>query len=513
MLSCGICLSIEDQILSPVKRNVTAPTIYMARPKNKQEKGAGIVKEIAFEWVEQNKKRIIDISDMIWKYAEVGLVEYKTSKLLSDEIKKHGFEVKRNISGMKTAFIASCGSGRPVIGVMGELDALPGLSQKPVPHKESLEADKPGHGCGHNIHGTSGLAGAIAAKIAMEQSRIQGTIKFFGCPAEETIVGKVWLVRDGYFDDVDACLSHHPSQFNTAGLANTNAVNSVKFHFHGVASHAAASPERGRSALDAAELMNVGVNYMREHISQHVRIHYILEEGGHEPNVVPPYARTWYYVRAPEREQVEQIYKWILKTADGADLMAGTTHKVEFLTGCYNRIPNKTLGELVVANMREVGAPEHTEEELKFAKELNKSIPEKLKKESLKRLKVPSWEKLVNKYFDERVLDAWDEGMEFPASTDVADVSWVTPTMEFGTASAVLGTPGHSWQMTAQSGMSIGHKSLIFASKAIAASVIDLAANPKLLKKAKAEWKQRLDGRRYKSPVPANLRPPVHQLE
>lgn len=471
------------------------------------------MKKIAFEWIEENKKRIINVSDMIWKYAEVGLVEYKTSKLLSDEFERYGFDVKRNLSGMETAFVAKWGSGRPVIGVMGELDALPGLSQKPVPYKAALKKDSPGHGCGHNIHGTSGMAGAIAAKMAMEEAGMQGAVKFYGCPAEETAVGKVWLVRDGYFDDVDACLSHHPSQVNTAGMSSTNALNSVKFHFYGVASHAAASPDQGRSALDAAELMNVGVNYMREHITQSARIHYVLEEGGSEPNVVPPYARTWYYVRAPEREQVEQIYDWILKIADAADLMARTTHKVEFLTGCYNKIPNKALSESVVANMREIGAPKHTEEELKFAKELSKSIPAKQKRESLRRFKIPGWEKLVSKHFDERVLDAWDEGVEFAASTDVSDVSWVVPTMEFGTATCVLGTPGHSWQMTAQAGMSMGHKSLIFASKVIAGSTLDLLTNPKLLKKAKAEWKQRLAGRVYKSPIPADLKPPIHQLK
>ena len=470
-------------------------------------------KEVALSWIDENERRIVEISDEIWELAEVGLLEYKTSKLLSDVIERHGFSVERGVAGMPTAFVATWGKGHPVIGVLGELDALPGLSQKPVPYREPLEEGAPGHGCGHNIHGTSGMAGAVAVKVAMEESGFSGTVKFYGCPAEETLVGKVWLVRDGYFDGVDAVLSHHPGSANTAGLSSSNAMNSVKFHFYGAASHAASSPEQGRSALDAAELMNIGVNYMREHIIEKARIHYVVEDGGHEPNVVPPYVRTWYYVRAPEREQVEKIYEWVLRIADGADLMAKTTHKMEFLTGCYNKIPNKTLSEVVVENMREIGAPRHTEEELDFARELSKSIPPEQKKESLRKSKRPVWEILVDEYFDERVLEAWNEGMVMAGSTDVSDISWVTPTMEFGTTCRVLGTPGHSWQYTAQTGMSIGHKSLIFASKVVAASALDLITKPELLGKAQAELKERLAGRVYKPPIPADLKPPLHQLE
>jgi len=470
-------------------------------------------REVALSWIDENEKRIIEISDKIWEYAEVGLLEHRTSRLLSDEIERRGFRVERGVAGMPTAFAATWGSGHPVIGVLGELDALPGLSQKPVPHREPLVEGAPGHGCGHNIHGASGMAGAVAVKVAMEEAGIPGTVRFYGCPAEETLVGKVWLVRDGYFDGVDAVLSHHPGSVNTAGLSSSNAMNSVKFHFHGAASHAAGSPEQGRSALDAAELMNVAVNYMREHIVEKARVHYVVEEGGHEPNVVPPYARTWYYVRAPERDQVERIYGWVLRMADGADLMARTTHDVEFLTGCYNKIPNGTLSGVVVANMRAIGAPRHTEEELEFARELTRSIPPDQKRESLRKSKRPGWERLVDELFDERVLDAWNEGMVGAGSTDVSDVSWVTPTMEFSTACCVLGTPGHSWQFTAQTGMSIGHKSLIFASKVIAASALDLMTRPDLLKKARQEWAERLGGRVYKPPIPAGLKPPLHQLE
>ena len=357
-------------------------------------------KEIALSWIEENKKRIIELSDKAWEYAEVGLLEYNTSKLFADEIEKHGFSIENGVAGMPTAFVATWGGGKPVIGVMGELDALAGVSQKAVPYKEPVIEGGPGHGCGHNVHGASGLAGAIALKTAMETENITGTVKFYGCPAEETLVGKVWLVREGYFDGVDACISHHPGSANTAGTGSSNAMNSVKFHFYGKTAHAAGDPENGISALDAVELMSNGVNFMREHIIEKARVHYVTEVGGGQPNVVPDYARTWFYVRAPEREQVEYIYKWILEIADGADKMARTTHEIEFLTGCYNMLPNKGLANLIVNNMREIGAPKHTEEEIKFAKKLNESISPKSKKESLRKSERPDWENILEEFFN-----------------------------------------------------------------------------------------------------------------
>jgi len=470
-------------------------------------------KEIALGWIDENEKRIIKLSDKAWEYAEVGLLEHKTSKLLADEIEGHGFEVVRGIAGMPTAFVATWGSGKPVVGFLGELDALAGLSQKAVPYKEPVKEGAPGHGCGHNIHGTSALACSIAVKTAMEEEDIPGTVKFFGCPAEETLVGKVFLVRDGYLKGVDACLSHHPGSMNNAGLGSSNAMNSIKFHFYGRTAHAAGDPENGISALDAVELMSDGVNFMREHIIEKARVHYVTEVGGGQPNVVPAYARTWFYVRAPERDQVEQIYSWVLQIADGADKMARTTHSVEFLTGCYNMLPNRGLSELVVSNMREIGAPVHTKAEIEFAKKLNESIPPESKKESLRKSERPGWQEMLDKFFDEEVLDAWNEGKVSAGSTDVSDVSWVTPTMEFETACAILGTPGHSWQCTAQSGMSIGHKGLMFSSKVLAASGLDLITKPDLLKKVRKEWTERLAGRTYKPPIPPDLKPPLHQLE
>jgi len=466
-------------------------------------------KQKALNWISDNESRIIEISDRIWEFAELGLQEFKSSSLLAEELRKAGFKIEMGVAGMPTAFVATYGSGRPVIGVMGEYDALPGLSQKPLPTKEPLAEGAPGHGCGHNIHGTSGMAGAIGAKMAMEANGIRGTLKFFGTPAEESASGKVFMVREGVFDDVEAVLSHHPSSMNTAGLSSSLANNSVKFHFYGVSSHAAGSPEQGRSAMDAVELMNVGVNFLREHMVQEARIHYVVEAGGDQPNVVPAYARSWYLIRAPERDQVDLIYNQVLEIARGAAIMTGTTHKVEFIKGVYNELPNRVLSELVVSNMREIGAPKYTEEEQHFAKEIAKTITPEMKRASLRKSKRPGWEKLMDTDLDQSIPDAWNEGEVSPGSTDVSDVSWKAPTMEFGTATFVLGTPGHSWQNTAQSGMGIGHKSLIFAAKTISASVVDLLTKPELLRKVTDEFERKLAVRVYKSPLPPEVKPPL----
>jgi len=468
-----------------------------------------MVKEKAWNWIEENKKRIIELSDTIWGYAELGLMEQKSSKLLADELERLGFKVVRGVAGMPTAFVAEWGRGHPVIGVMGEYDALPGLSQKLVSHKDPVVEGAPGHGCGHNIHGTSGMAGAVAVKMVMEEAGIPGTIKFFGTPAEENYDGKVFMVRAGLFDDVDAVLSHHPSSVNTTGLGSSNAVNSVKFHFYGKSSHAAGSPEQGRSALDAVELMNMGVNFLREHVIEKARIHYVIEAGGNQPNVVPDYARSWYYVRSPEREQVDQLYDRVLKIAEGATLMTGTTHKVEFLGGCYNILPNKALSDIVLANMREIGAPQYTEEELEFARKIGETVPEEQKRDSLRKVEFPNWEKYMDVDLVQEVIDPWDEGKVMAGSTDVSDVSWKMPTMEFGTTTFVLGAPGHSWQAVTCSGMSIGHKSLLFAAKTIAGAALDLMTKPELLEKTQDEFKERMKVRTYRSPIPDDVQPPL----
>jgi len=466
-------------------------------------------KESALNWISENESRIIVVSNKIWEYSELGLQEFKSSSLLADKLEKAGFKIQRGVAGMPTALIATYGSGKPVIGVLGEYDALPGLSQKPIARKKPLVSGASGHGCGHNIHGTSGMAGVIAAKTAMNVGGIEGTIKFYGCPAEENFSGKAYMVRDGFFDGVDACISHHPSTMNAAHLKSSLAVNSAKFTFMGEPSHAAGSPEAGRSALDAVELMNVGVNYLREHVIQEARIHYVIEAGGGQPNIVPAYSRSWYYVRAPEREQVESIYKRVLDIAKGAALMTGTSHEVTFVKGLHNTIPNRTLAEFIVKNMREIGAPTYSKDERSFASKMTKTILSEQKLEQLRKSNRPGWEELVDVDIDESIPDPWGEGETSFGSTDVAEVSWKCPTIEFDTAACVLGTPGHSWQFTAFSGMSIGHKSLIFASKTIAAVLIDLLSSPDMLEQACKEHKKRLRGRVYRSPLPPEAKPPL----
>jgi aminobenzoyl-glutamate utilization protein B len=466
-------------------------------------------KETAWKWVEDNKKGLIEISDKIWEYAEIGLAEDRSSKLLAETLEKNGFKVQMGVSEMPTAFIATWGKGKPVIGFLGEFDALPGISNKKVPRKDPIVDGAPGHGCGHNIYGTTAVGAAIAAKTVMEKDGLKGTLKVFGTPAEENYAGKTYMARDGFFDDIDACFGHHPSSLNTSSLGSSTAVFGVKFHYYGKTSHAAGSPEQGRSALDAIELMNVGVNYLREHVIDKARIHYVIEQGGGQPNVVPDYARSWYYIRAPEMDQLRPIYDRIIKIAEGAALMTETTLKVDFIDGLSNKIPNRIMAELVVKNMREVGFPKPSKEEFAFAAEIAKTVPKEQKIDNLRKAKIPNWEKYVDIDIVTDILDPFNEGEVMGGSTDTGDVSWITPTAEFGTAAFVLGAPGHAWPAVACSGTSMGHKSLIFATKVAAGAALDVVLDQSIVKPAKEELKKRLAGRKYTAPLPEGLKPPV----
>ena len=470
-------------------------------------------KRIAVDWIADHAGFIVDAHQRMWELAEVGLQEHETGKLLADALEAAGFEVERGVAGMPTAFVATYGAGSPVVGLLAELDALPGLSQKVVPYREPVKEGAPGHGCGHCSYAATALGAALAVKAAIDAGALQGTVKCFGTPAEETLVGKIYMVRDGLFEGVDAVLGHHPGGVNSVFMGSGNAMNSMKFSFYGKASHAGGSPEQGISALDAVELMDTGVNFMREHVVQEARIHYVIEEGGHEPNVVPAYARTWYYVRAPTRDLVDQYYERILRIADGADLMVGTTHKVQFLTGCHESIANQPLADCIVGNMREIGAPTYTEAELAFAREIGKSIPRDQKLTGLRRSLLPDAMSLADVDLNTRIYDPYGhERKGGGGSTDVADVSWNVPTVEFNTAQAVIGSPGHSWQIVAVSGSSIGHKSTLFAAKVMAATTIDLFTQPELLERVKADWRERMQGLEYKSPLPADATPPLDQF-
>jgi aminobenzoyl-glutamate utilization protein B len=470
-------------------------------------------KQEAYKWIDENKETFIKISDKIWEYAEVGLQESKSAQLQAKVLKEDGFKIEMGVAEMPTAFVATWGEDKPVIGYLGEYDALPGLSQKTTPFKEPVKEAAPGHGCAHNLLGTSLMAAAMASKAVMEKHGLKGTLKYYGCPAEETLVGKAFMAREGLFDDLDAAIAWHGGESNYAGLGSSNAMNSFKVHFYGRTSHAGGDPWNGISAMDSVQLMNHGVECLREHMIPEARIHYVIEDGGHEPNVVAAYARSWYYVRAPERDMVEHIYEKILKIADGADLMTGTTHEIEVLTAIYNILPNKVLSDLITKNLREVGPPEYTAEEVEWAKEVAKTIPIEQKINMLKRSMRPDWEDLVDVDIDVTVPDPWDEGQVMGGSTEVGDVSWITPTVFFTTASAVLGSPGHSWQITAASGMGIGHKGMLWAGKATAGTTLDLLANPDILEAATKDFDRVRRGSVYKNALPADLKPPLHQLE
>lgn len=450
------------------------------------------LKKEAFSWLDTNMAELAKINEKIWSYAEVAMEEYESAELLASYLEKKGFKVTRGVASMPTAFVAVYGSGEPVIGILAEYDALPGLSQKPVPSKQPVEEGKPGHGCGHNIFGTASTAAAVAMKEVMEKQKLSGTIKLFGCPAEETVVGKVFMARDGVFDGLSCCIQWHPSSVNGVSLGSSNALNQFEVEFFGKTAHAAGDPWRARSALDAIELTNIGLNYLREHLKPTARIHYVILDGGDAPNVVPDYARAWYYVRDINRESAEKDYERVLKIIEGAAKMTETIYKIRFISGVHEMLSNRPGNEIVYSNLLLVGPPQFTEEEQAYAKEIQKNlgIEEKGLKKEIEPFKLPQ--------------RSWGGG-----STDVAEVSWLTPTTSLGVAFKPEGTPGHHWAAVACGGMSIGHKAMITAAKVMAASGIDFLTNPGIIKKMRAEWMERKEGKEYKSPLPVDLEPPV----
>lgn len=466
--------------------------------------------EIAVKWIEAQRQFLAGINDRIWELAEVGLQEYKSSQLLAAELEKAGFKVERGVAEMPTAFTATWGSGRPKIGFLAEYDALPHLSQKASPVREPLRHDAPGHGCGHNTYGAAVLGAVLALKEEMVRDNLPGTIVFFGCPAEETLIGKVFMARAGLFDDLDCALTWHPGAFNTVSLSSSNAMNSAKFTFYGRSSHAAGDPENGRSALDAVELMNVGVNYLREHIIEEARIHYVITKGGGEPNVVPAEAQVWYYVRAPRRQDVDAIFARVLKIAEGAALMTETTFKVDLLAACYNMLPNEALSAVLYEAMKKAGPPQWTLAEIEFAKEISKSFAPGQKEALIRATKLPP--EYGEKYLDDTIAPIFDRGEIMKGSTDVADVSWVTPTAQINTCCQAIGSPGHSWQFVASSGMSIAHKGLELAAKTLAIAGSELLRNPELIEQARAEFAAATKGQPYQCAIPADVKPPLDQL-
>ncbi len=463
------------------------------------------LEEKALDFLGANEDKLVELAKSIWEHPELGVQETYASQLLAEQLKEAGFSVEMGVGQMPTAFVASWGEGRPIIGILGEYDALPSLSQKMSTIKDPIEEDGPGHGCGHNLLGVGALGAALAVKAAMEEKSIEGTIRYYGCPAEETLVGKVYMARDGVFDDLDAAITWHPAFANSLWASSALALNSFKVNFHGRASHAGGSPEMGRSALDGVQLMDVGVNYMREHIIKDARVHCVITDGGRAPNVVPPYAQVWYYVRAPKRDQVEEIYAWVLNIAQGAALMTETTYDVEFLTGCYNVLPNDVIGDLLMEKLKVVGAPQFTEEEKAFAKQLQETFPPGSIEKSLERYKMTREE--VGDPLCDKVIEPYDKGEVMGGSTDVGDVSHIAPTAQLTTCCEALGTPGHSWQTVVTSGSSIGFKGMMVAARVLALTALDLETKPELLQAAREEFEKSTDGKKYVSPLPEEAIP------
>jgi len=409
----------------------------------------------------------------IWNFAEVGYKEVKSSALHQQTLKDNGFTVEAGVAEIPTAFVATYGSGKPVIGILAEFDALPGLSQDTVPEKKPIPGKDAGHACGHHLFGTASVAAGIAIKKLIEEKKIIGTIKVFGCPAEEGGSGKVYMVRAGLFNDVDVVIHWHPDDQNEITMTSALANKSAKFRFKGLAAHASASPEKGRSALDAVEAMDNMVNMMREHIPQETRIHYVITNGGRAPNVVPDFAEVYYYVRHPKKDDAKAIFERVVKAAQGAAMGTETTVEYEIIGGTHDLLLNRTLGEAMQKNLEKVGGVAYTPGEIEFAKKIQSTFT----------YKVPAIEKAGTVNPIKLTNDAGG------GSTDVGDVSYTVPTVGMGAATWVPGTPAHSWQAVACGGTEIGIKGMMVAAKTMALTAIDLYTNPALITKATEEFK------------------------
>ncbi len=412
----------------------------------------------------------------IWGFPEMGYLETKSSGRLQDELRKEGFAIETGVAEIPTAFIATYGSGGPVIALLAEFDALPGLSQDSVPYKKPIIEGAPGHGCGHNLFGAASTGAAVGLKNWLVKNNRQGTIKLLGTPAEESGGGKVYMVQAGIFNNIDAVLHWHPADHNQANAETCLAFKQGKFRFYGQSAHAAAMPEAGRSALDAVEAMDYMVNMMREHVPQETRIHYVITKGGLAANVVPDFAEVEYIIRHPDVIMVEKIWDRVAKCAEGATLGTETTVKSEVISGLYNLLPLETLSKLMFNNLKTVGGVNYSPSDVEFAKQLQTTF--------INNSKVPPLSLAQE-------VEPYSIKAFFPASSDVGDISWVVPTAGLGVATWVPGAPAHSWQSTSTGAMGIGFKAMLNAAKVMSMTAVDLFNDPTLIKKAKAELEQK----------------------
>ena len=441
--------------------------------------------------IEKHQTRLIQISDSIWAQAETAFEEDDSSKLLADYAQANGFSVERGVAGMPTAFVATYGSGKPVISVLGEFDALPGISQKAQPTKSPLEEGAAGHGCGHNLFGTASLGAAIAVKELIETGKLKGTVKFLGTPAEEKFFGKIWMVKEGLWDDVDVNLSWHPSAKTEADVQSTLALIDFKVEFFGQAAHASADPWNGRSASDALELYTTGINYYREHIKPTVRIHYHIQDGGQVVNVVPDYSRLWVRVRDTKRSGMMPVYERVKAMAEGAAILANVDYKISLISGIYEVLVNRAGGAVMQKNLELLGPITYTDEETEFGR----------------RIQQETGKPQLGMDSDISPLEATKENPG-GGSTDVGDVSWNVPNINLSVTVAPKDTPWHSWAVVACGGMSIGHKGMIHAAKALGMTMADLFESPKLVEKIKSEYKERKGEEVYEPMVPEGP-PPI----
>ena len=443
--------------------------------------------------ISTHKEKFSEVALEIWDYAELGYQENKSANLLAESLKQEGFKISKGLAGIPTAFIAEFNNGGPVIGILGEFDALPGLAQSSAPFKEKINNETgAGHACGHHLFGAASAWAAVAVKEWIVKNNIKGTIRFYGTPAEEGGSGKVYMVREGLFKDVDIVLHWHPDDTNSANSRTSNANKSAKFTFNGISAHAAGSPEQGRSALDGVEAMNHMVNMMREHIPQESRIHYVITKGGLAPNVVPEEAEVYYYVRHPKMKSVEDLFSRVVKAAEGAALGTETSMTYEVMHGNYSLLPNKVLQELVHSKLELHGGIKYSDDENKYAKDIADTLP--------------SGNKLIGS--QENILPFITSHSY--GSTDVGDVSWNVPTAGFRTASWVPGTAAHSWQAVAAGGTSIGLKGSELAAKVLASTAIELYQNQNLLEKAKEEYSQRIGPDFKYQPLLGDRKPPLN---
>ncbi len=439
-------------------------------------------------FIDKNFEQLGDISLRIWNFAELPLEEKRSSAILQEYLADNCFDLTIGLAGMDTAFLASWGSGSPVIGLLGEFDALPEMSQHISSEKKPIIEGAPGHACGHNLLGTGMAGAAVAVKELLKKHSLPGTIRFYGCPAEETMYGKIKMDEEHLFDDADICLSWHPKDGNAVSNFIHSAMVSLQFNFKGKAAHAAQSPEHGRSALDAVELMNVGANYLREHMIREARIHYVITNGGGRPNVVPSTAESWYYVRAPYKEQLDELVQRLIDVSRGAALMTGTQVSHEILSGCHNTVLNDSLNRLLYSSMTRIPVPAWSEEELEFAAKLQATVGKDLLREAISSYEITESEGQI---LHNKVAPLRSRPVFLAASTDVSNVSKTVPTAQVFTCCMPLGTPGHSWQVTASVGSSIGQKGMSYAAKVVADAAMVLFTKPTEVQNAQREFARR----------------------